>query len=266
MSQTILGVPFLAWIPLLPLLGALFNLTLGRKASERTVHTVAIATVAGAFLITAFAVFGPLWAQFKAFQVNQIAPDIKQVAYTWIEVGSFKVELAFRLDTLSAVMVLIVTFVGTLIHVYSTGYMHGDRRYAAYFGYLNLFTGSMLILVLAANLPVMFIGWEGVGLCSFLLIGFWFENTAYANAGRKAFVVNRIGDFAFLLGMFLLYWATKDSGASSSLDFADLRNPSLGKQLIEPIPGVDRFATAAGILLFIGACGKSAQIPPRCRP
>jgi NADH-quinone oxidoreductase subunit L len=261
MSQTILGVPFLAWIPLLPLLGALFNLTLGRKASERTVHTVAIATVAGAFLITAFAVFGPLWAQFKAFQVNQIAPDIKQVAYTWIEVGSFKVELAFRLDTLSAVMVLIVTFVGTLIHVYSTGYMHGDRRYAAYFGYLNLFTGSMLILVLAANLPVMFIGWEGVGLCSFLLIGFWFENTAYANAGRKAFVVNRIGDFAFLLGMFLLYWATKDSGASSSLDFADLRNPSLGKQLIEPIPGVDRFATAAGILLFIGACGKSAQIP-----
>ncbi len=267
MSQTIFGVPLLAWIPLLPLLGALFNLTLGRKLSDRTVHTVAIGAVGLAFLVTAYAVFGPLWHQFKIYLAaggaeNGVAMvDLKQVVYTWIQVGSFKVDLAFRLDTLSAVMVLIVTFVGTLIHIYSAGYMHGDRRYAAYFGYLNLFTGSMLILVLAANLPVMFIGWEGVGLCSFLLIGFWFENPAYANAGRKAFVVNRIGDFAFLLGMFLLYWAAKDLSTTTSLDFADLRSPELSKSLVEPFWFGERKAAAAGILLFIGACGKSAQLP-----
>jgi NADH-quinone oxidoreductase subunit L len=261
MSQTIFGIPLLAWIPLLPILGALWNLTIARKWSERAVHTVAIATVGLAFLIAAASVFGPLWMQFRAFQSGGPPPEIKQIAYTWIEVGAFKIDLAFRLDTLSAVMVLIVTFVGTLIHIYSVGYMHGDRRYAAYFGYLNLFTGSMLILVLAANLPVMFIGWEGVGLCSFLLIGFWFENTAYANAGRKAFVVNRIGDFAFLLGMFLLYWATKDNHAASSLDFGDLHNQAIGPKLKEVFWGGERFAAAAGILLFIGACGKSAQIP-----
>ncbi len=256
MSQSILGIPVLAWIPLLPILGALINLTLGRKAQERTVHTIAIAAVAGACAISAWQVFGPLLGYFRA----DASPAIKQVAYTWMQVGSFKVELAFRLDTLSAVMILIVTFVGTLIHIYSAGYMHGDRRYAAYFGYLNLFTGSMLILVLAANLPVMFIGWEGVGLCSFLLIGFWFENPAYANAGRKAFVVNRIGDFAFLLGMFLLYAATKDNGPSS-LDFAALSGDAVRDTYVHSFWGGERFAAAAGILLFIGACGKSAQIP-----
>ncbi|MBK7538373.1 MAG: NADH-quinone oxidoreductase subunit L [Myxococcales bacterium] len=263
MSQSILGIPLLAWIPLLPILGALINLTLGRKASDRTVHTVAILAVGGAFLISAFLVFGTLWAKFQIFHAAGGAgplPELKQVAYTWIQVGSFSVELAFRLDTLSAVMILIVTFVGTLIHIYSAGYMHGDRRYAAYFGYLNLFTGSMLILVLAANLPVMFIGWEGVGLCSFLLIGFWFENPAYADAGRKAFVVNRIGDFAFLLGMFLLYAATKDNDPSS-LDFAALRGDAAQAAYVESFWGGERFAAAAGILLFIGACGKSAQIP-----
>ena len=172
--------------------------------------------------------FGPLWQQFKA---GNGGIGIEQTVYTWIEVGSFKAQLAFRLDTLSAVMILIVTFIGSLIHIYSTGYMHNetDSGYARYFGYLNLFTGSMLILVLAANLPVMFIGWEGVGLCSFLLIGFWYENEAYATAGRKAFVVNRIGDFCFLLGMFLLFWAVKDTSvansARGSLDFANLKRP-----------------------------------------
>ena len=113
----------------------------------------------------------------------------------------------------------------------------------------------MLILVLGANLPVMFIGWEGVGLCSFLLIGFWYENEDYANAGRKAFVVNRIGDFCFLLGMFLLFWATK------TLDFAQLKNPSMGPAYVQPFWGSERLAAAAGIFLFIGACGKSAQLP-----
>lgn len=261
-TQTFLGLPMLAWIPLLPMLGAFLNLTLGRRFAPRTVHTIGVASVAAAFGVSVYMISAALWPAYQAWRGNHAtAIDIKQVAYTWIEVGSFKVELAFRLDTLSAVMISIVTFVGTLIHIYSTEYMKGDRRYAAYFGYLNLFTGAMLVLVLAANMPVMFIGWEGVGLCSFLLIGFWYEKTEYANAGRKAFVVNRVGDFAFLLGMFLLWWAVKDRGFAQSLDFADLRNPTAGADFVRTFWGGERLAAAIGILLFIGACGKSAQVP-----
>jgi NADH-quinone oxidoreductase subunit L len=259
-SVQFLGLPLLAWIPLLPLVGALFNLVLGRRVSKQTVHTVAIAAVAGSFGLAMFLVFGELLAEYRA---GRGGIGITQIVYTWIEAGPFKAQLAFRLDTLSAVMILIVTFVGTLIHIYSTGYMAHDPRYSAFFGYLNLFTGSMLILVLAANLPVMFIGWEGVGLCSFLLIGFWYENDAFASAGRKAFVVNRIGDFAFLLGMFLLFWATKNTslGDGGSLDFLALKNPAVGPAYTAGFWGGERLAAAAGILLFIGACGKSAQLP-----
>jgi NADH-quinone oxidoreductase subunit L len=253
-------VPLLALIPALPLFGALINLVAGRWLSRRAVHTVAIASVAAAFGLSAYVVFGPL---FREYQAGRGGTGIAQTVYTWIEVGSFKAQLAFRLDTLSAVMILIVTFVGMLIHIYSTGYMAHDPRYSAFFGYLNLFTGSMLILVLAANMPVMFIGWEGVGLCSFLLIGFWYENDAFATAGRKAFVVNRIGDFAFLLGMFVLFWATKgtDLGDGGSLDFASLKNPAVGPAYVKEFWSNGRLAAAAGILLFIGACGKSAQLP-----
>ncbi len=260
-SFQFLGLPLLAWIPLLPLLGALINLTLGRYFSKTTIHTIAIASVAAACGLAMYLVFGPLFSSFKD---GTLGNGIEQNVYTWIEVGSFKAQLAFRLDTLSAVMVLVITFVGTLIHIYSTGYMAHDPRYSAYFGYLNLFTGAMLILVLAANMPVMFIGWEGVGLCSFLLIGFWYENEAYATAGRKAFVVNRIGDFAFLLGMFLLFWATKDMAATGdhgSLDFAVLKDPAAAEIYTKGLWGGERLAAAAGILLFIGACGKSAQLP-----
>jgi NADH-quinone oxidoreductase subunit L len=261
-SLQFLGLPILAWIPLLPLAGALINLTVGRRLSKQTIHTIAIASVAGAFGLSAYLVFGPL---FHEFQAGHGGTGIVQNIYPWpwIEVDSFKAQLAFRLDTLSAVMILIVTFVGMLIHIYSTGYMAHDPRYSAFFGYLNLFTGSMLILVLAANMPVMFIGWEGVGLCSFLLIGFWYENDAFASAGRKAFIVNRIGDFAFLLGMFLLFWATKgiDLGDGGSLDFASLKNPAVGAAYVQGFWGGERLAAAAGILLFIGACGKSAQLP-----
>jgi NADH-quinone oxidoreductase subunit L len=280
-----LTLPLLVWIPALPLLGALLNLVLGRWFSKQVVHTIAIASVAGAFGIAAYSVFGPLLAEYRA---GAGGVGLSQLVYTWIHVGSFKAQLAFRLDTLSAVMILIVTFVGLLIHIYSTGYMAHDPRYAAFFGYLNLFTGSMLILVLAANMPVMFIGWEGVGLCSFLLIGFWYENDAYATAGRKAFVVNRIGDFAFLLGMFLLFWATKgvdpDAVARAtkgvaaldvehlnafrvmvadrgSLDFANLASSAVGPTYVQGFWSGERLAAAAGILLFIGACGKSAQLP-----
>ncbi len=258
------GVPLLLFIPLLPLLGATLNLIFGRWWSKGTTSLVAIAAPALSFALSAYLVFGPLWKLFKA---GQGAAGIYQNVYTWIEVGSFKAQLAFHLDTLSAVMILIVTFIGTLIHIYSTGYMHheSDRGYARYFGYLNLFTGSMLILVLGSNLPVMFIGWEGVGLCSFLLIGFWYENEAYANAGRKAFVVNRIGDFCFLLGMFLLFWAVKDTSvannARGSLDFMNLKDPAVGPAYLQSFWGGERLAAAAGIFLFIGACGKSAQLP-----
>jgi NADH-quinone oxidoreductase subunit L len=253
------GLPVLAWIPLLPLLGALINLTLGRRFTKSTIHTIAIATVGLAFVLSFWLVFGvpglgggELWKLYKA---GGGGTGIAQTVYTWIEVGNLKVELAFRLDTLSAVMILVVTGVGTLIHIYSTGYMAHDPRYAAFFGYLNLFTGAMLILVLGANLLVMFIGWEGVGLCSFLLIGFWYENEDYASAGRKAFIVNRIGDFFFLLGIFLLFWATK------TLDFAQLKSTAVGAAYVQPFWGGERLAAAAAICLFIGACGKSAQLP-----
>ncbi|HEY5949439.1 MAG TPA: NADH-quinone oxidoreductase subunit L, partial [Kofleriaceae bacterium] len=251
-------------MPLLPLIGAFLNLTLGRRFSKGTAHTIAVGSVVLSCALACYLVAGPLLKQFKA---GQGGVGIEQTVYTWIEVGSFKAQLAFRLDTLSAVMILIVTFIGSLIHIYSVGYMHSETEsgYARYFGYLNLFTGSMLILVLAANLPVMFIGWEGVGLCSFLLIGFWYENEAYAYAGRKAFVVNRIGDFCFLLGMFLLYWAVKDTSiansARGSLDFANLRDPAVGPAYAQAFWGGERLAAAAGIFLFIGACGKSAQLP-----
>ncbi len=260
---TFLWLPLLAWIPLLPLLGAAFNLIFGRWVSKSTVSVVAVGTVAGACGLAIYLVFWPLR---EIFAGGSGGTGIEQTVYTWIEIGAFKAQLAFRLDTLSAVMCLIVTFVGTWIHIYSTGYMAKDPGYARYFGYLNLFTGSMLILVLGSNLPVLFIGWEGVGLCSFLLIGFWYDNEAFATAGRKAFVVNRIGDFCFLLGMFLLYWATKDiatagGAARGSLDFATLKDPSMAAAYAQPFWGGERLAAAAGILLFIGACGKSAQLP-----
>src|SRR5262245_37438728 len=283
--QQFSGLPILVWIPLLPLIGALINLVIGRYLSRPAIHTIAIAAVVASCGLAVYAVFGPLLEEFRA---GRGGVGITQVAYTWIEVGAFRAQLAFRLDTLSGVMVLIVTFIGALIHIYSTGYMAHDPRYGAFFGYLNLFTGSMLILVLAANMPVMFIGWEGVGLCSFLLIGFWYENDAFATAGRKAFVVNRIGDFAFLLGMFLLFWATKSADTNAiasatkaaaaldnehmavfkvivadrgSLDFASLASPAMGPAYVQGFWAGDRLAAAAGILLFIGACGKSAQLP-----
>ena len=183
-------------IALLPLLGFLLNGLLGPRLGKRFVSVVGCGLPALAFLVTVKVVLdlkGGGWA------------PISETAYTWAQVGTDAFRVAFWFDRLTAVMALIVTGVGTLIHVYSTGYMHEDKGYARYFAYLNLFLFFMLLLVLGRSLLVLFVGWEGVGLASYLLIGFWFEDAEKAKAGKKAFIVNRIGDAGFLLGMFVLY-------------------------------------------------------------
>ena len=167
--------------------------------------------------------------------------------YDWITVGNFSVSVDFLIDPLSSTMLLVVTGVGLLIHIYSIGYMHGDERFPRFFAYLNLFMASMLILVLANNVLLLYVGWEGVGLCSYLLIGFWFERPSAANAAKKAFIVNRIGDFAFLLGIFVL------AATVGSLTLGQI-NEAAGAMTA----GI---ATIASLLLFAGATGKSAQIP-----
>ena len=185
---------------------------------------------------------------FPRLQAGGGAPLIEP-AYTWATIGGRTFEIAFYFDRLTAVMVLIVTGVGSLIHIYSIGYMKDDTSYARYFAYLNLFLFFMLLLVLGRSLLVLFVGWEGVGLASYLLIGFWFEDPDKARAGKKAFITNRIGDAGFLLGMFLLY------AALGTLDM-DRINAAFTSG---PLPAVS--ASLVGILLFIGATGKSAQIP-----
>jgi NADH-quinone oxidoreductase subunit L len=182
---------------------------------------------------------------------------IQETVYTWLSSGTLHVPLAFRVDPLSAVMILVVTGIGTLIHLYSTAYMHeeSDAEYARYFSYLNLFAAFMLVLVLGSSFPVMFIGWEGVGLCSYLLIGFWFTKPSAADAGKKAFVVNRIGDFGFVLGMLAIFWAF------GTLDFQAVA-AAVAERSADPgtIAGAT-VLTGATLLLFLGATGKSAQIP-----
>jgi NADH-quinone oxidoreductase subunit L len=262
---------WLHWIPLLPLLGAAVNLMVGRKLPRWLSALVAVAAVGAAAAVVLGLVAGPLYDAWRSARLHDahVRPFLDPV-YTWIESGTadpaqrlsehLSIGLSFRLDPLSAVMIFTVTFVGFLIHVYSIGYMAHDPRRSTYFGYLNLFTGAMLILVLGDSLPVLFIGWEGVGTCSYLLIGFWFDKEANANAGRKAFVVNRIGDFGFLLGIFLLWTVTRrldfDGIAAACQAGGPLTNPKALAGGLGMIP-----AFWIGLLLFVGACGKSAQIP-----
>jgi NADH-quinone oxidoreductase subunit L len=228
----------LAIIVLLPLVGFLVNGLAGNRLGKPVV------TVIGCGLpIAAFAITVALFLQLLADGQPRI-----ETAYTWATIGDSAFEIAFTFDRLSAVMALIVTGVGSLIHIYSTGYMKDDAGYARYFAYLNLFLFFMLMLVLGRSLLVMFVGWEGVGLASYLLIGFWFEDADKARAGKKAFITNRIGDAGFLIGMFLLY------NAFGTLDM-DRINAAF---LAGPV-GVS--ATLVGVMLFIGATGKSAQIP-----
>jgi NADH-quinone oxidoreductase subunit L len=201
----------------------------------------------GAFVLAVVAV-AQLWAQ-------PVGASLLDRMYTWIHATPLTVEAALRVDALSSVMILVVTGVGLLIHVYSLGYMHDDADIARFFAYMNLFTASMLVLVLADSLPLLFVGWEGVGLCSYLLVGFWYSDMANATAGRKAFIANRVGDAGFLVGMFLLFWNLVALG-TPTLNLADVNR--LAPALAQATPTV---VTAVCLLLFVGATGKSAQIP-----
>ena len=234
----------LRWIVLLPALGVVFHLTAGQRAPG-AVKVVGPAVLGGAFLVALQAVL----------QLHGLGDHgvLRDHLFTWIAAGPFQVEAALRLDALSAVMALVVTGIGFLIHVYSVGYMHHDPGFTRYFTYLNLFITAMLILVLADNLLLLFVGWEGVGLCSYLLIGFWYDKNENADAGKKAFLVNRIGDAGFLLGLFLLVRFT------GTLDVAAIEE-HLGAITGATVGGWPA-ATVICLLLFVGATGKSAQIP-----
>src|SRR6202521_3069627 len=229
-------------IPLLPLIGAAINGALGKRFSRQAVTGVALLFCGAAFAMA-------LWvaSQFSALSL----PHTEYVA-TWIRAGNFQADYAFYLDQLSLVMLLVVSGVGFLIHIYSVGYMRDDPSYYRFFSYLNLFMFFMLTLVLADNYLVMFIGWEGVGLASYLLIGFWFTKDSAAAAGKKAFIVNRIGDFVFLIALFLM---SKHFG---SLDFTHV---FAAVQPLSPETAGAGTLTAIGLLLMVGAAGKSAQIP-----
>ncbi len=253
--ETPIQTDFLRWIIFLPLLGAIVNGLVGAKI-QKSLGKGAISLLACAPVIVAFglSVQALLILQGldpeKRFLIDQL--------YTWINLGSLKVEMAFLVDPLSAVMILVVTGVGGLIHIYATGYMHDDKAFWRFFAYLNLFTAAMLTLVLGDSLLLLFVGWEGVGLCSYALIGFWYQDHNNARAGNKAFIVNRIGDFGFVLGMFLLFWSL-DAQGHGTLTVREMVKwaPAIQNQMLWGIPVI----TLATLFLFVGATGKSAQIP-----
>ncbi len=232
-------------IPLFPLAGFIINASLGRRLPKSVSGGLACAAIIASFAVSAFLVPGIS---------GEHAPALEYTLFDWMSSGNLHVPFTLRLDHLSALMILVVTGIGSLIHIYSTGYMHdeSDSEYARYFSYLNLFASFMLVLVLGANFPVMFVGWEGVGLCSYLLIGFWFRKQSAADAGKKAFVVNRIGDFGFVLGMLLIF------ATFGTLDFQQVAAGAEARAVEHGVIGV---MTAATLLLFLGATGKSAQIP-----
>jgi len=227
-------------VPLFPLAGFLINGLLRKKLSKSVTSIVGCGTVLASFIISLLIFFDVKKEGFETIVVN---------LFSFIDVGSLKIPFAFQVDQLSVLFLLIITGVGFLIHVYSTSYMHDEENehFARYFSYLNLFVFSMLILVLGANYVIMFIGWEGVGLCSYLLIGYWFKNIDYGNAAKKAFIMNRIGDLGFLIAVF---WMISKFG---SVNFAEVfsKTPTTSVGVL----------TGITLLLFVGATGKSAQIP-----
>jgi NADH-quinone oxidoreductase subunit L len=230
-------------VPLWPLLGFLLNGFVGRRLGTSAVGKIACGSVGLSLLASIKVVWELLGRPPEARRVEQLMAP-------WIGVGNFRADWGLLLDPLSAVMILVVSGVGFLIHVYAVGYMHGDRDFPRFFTYLNLFTFSMLMLVLANNYLLLYVFWEAVGLCSYLLIGFWFERPAAADAGKKAFIVNRVGDFGFGLGVMLL-WTTLGTVQYAETFAAAPARLAAGGGLV----------TAITLLLFLGATGKSAQIP-----
>lgn len=231
----------LAWlIPVLPLLGFILIGILNKRLPVSLSGGIASAAVFLSFLLSI--------GVFMEVSTETAVPE-RLVLFDWISVGDLKIDFSFLLDRLSTIMLLVVTGVGTLIHIYSIGYMHHEPDHPRFFAYLNLFIFFMLLLVMGSNYIVMFAGWEGVGLCSYLLIGFWFKNNDYSNAAKKAFIMNRIGDLGFLLGVFLIYITF------GSVSFKEVFEAAKGFGSNNPT------ITAICLLLFIGAMGKSAQIP-----
>ena len=233
-----------ALILLFPIVGTAINGLIGKRLRKETVGYVACGAIGLSFLISILVFIGLLL----------LPPDARlfeKQLFTWIESGSFKSAAGLQVDPLSSIMILIVTGVGFLIHIYSIGYMHHDKGYHRYFCYLNLFTFSMLLLVLSNNFLLMFIGWEAVGLCSYLLIGFWFEKKSASNAAKKAFVVNRVGDFGFALGIMLIFLTFHSIDFTEVFSSASHGNFAVGSFTV----------TIITLLLFMGAAGKSAQIP-----
>jgi len=240
---------FFSWlwlIPVSPLLGAIINGVFGKRMSKSAIGIIGAGTVALSFIIS-------LGAFLQMLRAPESAMPIVRDYFVWIQAGTFHANFGFLLDHLSGLMILIVTGVGFLIHVYSTGYMHDDSGFYRFFAYLNLFMFSMLTLVLANNYLLMFVGWEGVGLCSYLLIGFWFGKKSATDAGKKAFIVNRIGDFGFILATMLIFWTFK------SVDYGQVLSAAASFP-VEPL-GMVGTVTAICLLMFVGATGKSAQIP-----
>ncbi|MGD1006723.1 MAG: proton-conducting transporter membrane subunit, partial [Ignavibacteriaceae bacterium] len=232
---------------LLPFLGFLINGLLGRKIkNEKIIGIIGSGTIVISFLIVLGAFFQTL-----ALPVEQRQTIVN--LFTWLQAGGLNINIAYQVDQLSLVMALIVTGVGFIIHIYSIGYMHGDKSFGRFFAYMNLFIFAMMNLILGDNFVLLFLGWEGVGLCSYLLIGFWydrkFEKSTTSDAAKKAFIVNRIGDFGFLLGMFLIYLTF------GSLNFNDVFSHASAISI--PVSTMNFIA----VFLFIGATGKSAQIP-----
>jgi NADH-quinone oxidoreductase subunit L len=236
----------LSLIPLLPFLGFVVNAFLGRRLTKGVSGGLACLVMVAAFVVSVIEVW-------RLAGMSPEARTITETLYTWIASGDFIINLSFRLDPLAAVMILVITGIGSLIHIYSTAYMHEetDSEYARYFSYLNLFVFFMLVLVLGANVLVMFIGWEGVGLCSYLLIGYYYKRKSASDAANKAFIVNRVGDYAFILGTLLMVVTL------GTLDFQEIASR------VGALPPEATFGTLSliALLLFIGATGKSAQIP-----
>ncbi|MCL2761550.1 MAG: NADH-quinone oxidoreductase subunit L, partial [Desulfuromonadales bacterium] len=235
-------------IPLFPLIGFLINGLLGKKIKNEAV----IGAIATIMIFCSFIVSCGILMQLIGMPPEERV--FEKSVFTWIQAGNFKADMAFLVDPLSTVMIMVVTGVGSLIHLYSIGYMHGEEGYYRFFAYLNLFCMSMLLLVLGANMLVMFIGWEGVGLCSYLLIGYYFEKKSAGDAAKKAFVMNRVGDFGFLIGLFTIFWWLGAHENIWTINFMELKAASH----LLPYGGV---VTVATLCFFLGATGKSAQIP-----